>query len=770
MAQTNIAVENFIVVADSECMRGYLLDEEYRILGQSEDKPIDLSGEVEGRARKAWEAIEAKLNDLCMPRGLQRDNLSRLHLLIKGAGFGPGKFKRQLYDILREKGLCEKTLIQSPEEAMLHAVVGPAPGIFVRCDVNTLVFGKGEGPRCEVALGWGTPIAGSDYCSASQIGLKAVAHVLQSLMKTDPPTEFEKAILQRCQAGGLQQFRDWAQKNKSDLNKMAALSEVVHEWAVKPGKQSPIAKTILSQEIGKLVAVIKSLQAHLDIKNLILCISGSSFRYEKSFRLIFHEKLGSEPKVYETKEPFDASIALLGLSQNRSWGPNIVLPPMHNVVEAPGVEVSISEGECLALGIYGATSRTGAVIGRRNGEALYTIKGDLTLAYQAVPDVRALQLVFDDMFRRIHNYASSLMSQVRYVQVCASGAGGTEGAKAYKAAVKDSMKRYFADVDDLSIEVGPDALAVLASNLLTPGKKFSDQGGIAVLSGTGSIIYQIMPGGVIDRQGGYGAPFTFDPGSSYDVGFHLLNWLHKAVDIGDWKPLGATDWMPSSPAIDPYIEKFLTDILSYFVKAAIPWTELGKEGDPDAPFHKKRDALRYLPLKCTKDSHHMKRVVAGINRLACSLCDEDQTFRPLEKIKLDAAARLVEQLQCLIVRQRDNIENYMDTQSVEQYPIILEGGSFLCPVFSNAVLNGIHQIQKTCCDRVFDIHAPRFEPALGAFAMACEQRDNTLYDPNNTIQSGNKPSMKLIPADFFDRAREACPDRSQESKRPPTNF
>ncbi len=198
-----------------------------------------------------------------------------------------------------------------------------------------------------------------------------------------------------------------------------------------------------------------------------------------------------------------------------------------------------------------------------------------------------------------------------------------------------------------------DALIALASG--TGG----DLCGLAVISGTGMIVYGINRNGQIQRAGGWG-PLFGDKGSGYAIGAAAL----AAV-------ANATDGLGAPTALDGALRDYL-DLST--PQALIPWA--------------------YSDLSWAR--------IAELAPLVAEVAQQKDPVatRIIEEAAIDLAAAVE-----VVVRGLD----LLNTPT----PIVLSGGNFLPGLFSTLVSQHLHSLTPNA-----QLMRPSVEPAAGAALLA----------------------------------------------------
>lgn len=206
---------------------------------------------------------------------------------------------------------------------------------------------------------------------------------------------------------------------------------------------------------------------------------------------------------------------------------------------------------------------------------------------------------------------------------------------------------------DVSVSIYNDALIALASG--TNG----DLCGVAVISGTGMIVYGINRAGQVQRAGGWG-PLFGDRGSGYALGAAALTAIANATDgLG---PATALDG-----ALRDYLDLSTAQALIPWAYGDLSWARIAQ--------------LAPVVIECAKQK----------DPVASSIVDE-------AAVDLAAAVELV-------VRGLGML--------TEPAPIVLSGGNLAPGLYSSLVQQHIHSLIPQA-----QMIRPAIEPAVGAAQLA----------------------------------------------------
>ena len=711
------------IIETEEDLKGMMVDEEGKHLATASGEKTGLSksnGVPKKIAEKAWVDIKFLIENLQKTSKTEFKDIQRMCLALPGIGKKDSEIRDSFIDILIRENLRKITILKSIHEVLYWGSFPEGKGIFVMSGANAIILGAKINGELEIVGGDGIPLG--DAGSFRRIGINVIDHVINHLDMYKEPTPFENTVMVCCSAtSDPRVFKNWFREKEPTIQELYRIFQETDEWANKKDPEDyQKAREILEEQIDLLIEKVIAVIEKIKPKRNQLVLSGECFEekyYNRYFKTRIKEKIPNSTIFDKTCDPLECGRKILfkdnfWIEKSDAW---------QFTIQGPEI-IHVEEVKDLVLGIFGATKRWSILIGTQTSKPLLTLKGKNPLAYLSIEDESEIQEVFEKMCKRIYSKAPNYIKKIKFVKLCGSGIGDRMRRDMYRRVVKKSLKRYLdSEQHSLKIEVSADYEAVLASELFNDGSTIEKQNGIVIMSGSGSIIYLQLPY-VFDRQGGYGSPFTRDPGSSYDIGYQMLEWLHRKLDVGYW---GQDEKMKIPSQNERFlVERYLDAVLKHFSEQAVPGVEIDHSDINKAGLKEKRDFLRYLPLKCIPRTHLMKSVIAELNKISCEIFNPNPSDE-LKDMKKSAAHEIVKLFKELFERQIENIRAFMENKKIQKFPVILDGGTFRCQIYRDKVKEEIEEMgnQKNIS---FDVQIAEYDSSVGSYALCCEKHSGNV--------------------------------------------
>lgn len=226
----------------------------------------------------------------------------RLHdaiLVLGSAGVDRPKDVEIYLSALKESGfICQLEVVNDAEIALVGGN-GDRKDALMIAGTGSIVVGIDSKGNTLRSGGWGGLI--SDEGGGFQIGLHAIAAVMQEHDKVIPPTSFTGKLLAHFQLNSPEDFMDLLYLDDTiPVDKVASCTPIILEAWIN-GDEA--ARAIVEGELEKLVRLVKGISRQMGSENFRLSVAGSLLTKSSEYFDTLKEKLSVALPQVELSTP-----------------------------------------------------------------------------------------------------------------------------------------------------------------------------------------------------------------------------------------------------------------------------------------------------------------------------------------------------------------------------------------------------------------------------------------------------------------------------------